>query len=157
MTNPPVGAILNTSTGDKKGIDTMKTNHVSTHRNYDNLNHAVRCALHDAHNRDGYLRVINCGKAVVILPDTNRAQDCEMPELLKAMGIARIEGGQPKLCEPPQEVRRENYVVSWDGDPQCIYSLTDEQIRFLHEMERQEMLTAGVSFEPFQNLTVCEV
>lgn len=156
MTNPPVGAILNTSTGDKKGIDTMKTNHVSTHRNYDNLNHAVRCALHDAHNRDGYLRVINCGKAVVILPDTNRAQDCEMPELLKAMGLTKIEGRQPKLCAPAEE-ERFNVLCTREGSVECVYSMTMNQYNLVNELERQELLWDEIKFLPMGDFQVRKI
>ena len=125
----------------------MKTTHVSIHRNHNDLNYAVRCSLHDANNREGYLRVITCGKAVVILPDTNRKQDCEMPELLKAMGIARIDGEQAKLCEPAEE-ERFNVLCTRNGAVECIYSMTKDQYNLINELERQDFLWDEIQFLP---------
>ena len=125
----------------------MKTTHVSIHRNHNDLNYAVRCALHDVNNREGYLRVITCGKAVVILPDTNRKQDCEMPELLKAMGITRIDGGQAKLCEPAEE-ERFNVLCTRNGAVECVYSMTKDQYNLINELERQDFLWDEIQFLP---------
>ena len=134
----------------------MKTNHVSVRLNYDSLNHAVRCALHDAHNREGYLRVINCGKAVVILPDTNRAQDCEMPELLKAMGIARIEDGQPLLCKPAEQ-ERFSVLCTREGVIECVYSMTMDQYNLVTELEQQELLEDEIRFLPMGEFQVRKI
>ena len=134
----------------------MKTNHVSVHRNYDNLNHAVRCALHDANNQGGYLRVINCGKAVVILPDTDRTQDCEMPELLKAMGLTKIEGGQPKVCEPVEE-ERFNVLCTREGAVECVYSMTMDQYNLVNELEQQELIWDEIKFLPMQEFQVRKI
>ena len=125
----------------------MKTTHVSIHRNHNDLNYAVRSSLHDVNNREGYLRVITCGKAVVILPDTNRKQDCEMPELLKAMGITRIDGGQAKLCEPAEE-ERFNVLCTRNGAVECVYSMTKDQYNLINELERQDFLWDEIQFLP---------
>ena len=134
----------------------MKTTHVSIHRNHNDLNYAVRCALHDANNQEGYLRVITCGKAVVILPDTNRKQDCEMPELLKAMGIARIDGGQPKLCEPAEE-ERFNVLCTRDEAIECVYSMTKDQYNLINELERQNLLWDEIKFLPMGEFKIRKI
>ena len=128
----------------------MKTTHVSTHHNYNELNYAVRGALHDANNREGYLRVITCGKAVVILPDTNRKQDCEKPELLKAMGVARIDGGQTKLCELAEK-ERFNVLCTRDEVIEGLYSMTKDQYDLVNELERQGLLWDQIHFLPMRD------
>lgn len=133
----------------------MKTTHVSTHRNYNELNYAVRGALHDVNNQEGYLRVITCGKAVVILPDTNRKQDCEMPELLKAMRIAQTNGKQSKLCEPAEE--RFNVLCTRNGTIEGLYSMTMDQYNMVNELERQDLLWDEIRFIPMKDFKMRKI
>jgi hypothetical protein len=128
----------------------MTTTHV--YNNNDQLMVNVRNALRQVHNRDNYLRVITCGKAVVILPDTDRTKDCEMPEMLKAMGLVAVKDSRNLVCPAPAE--RKNVLCLYEGEVQHIYSLTPDQIRLLDELQENDYLNYHLSFSPVEN---CEV
>lgn len=136
----------------------MKTIHIENDSNLQELTTGVKFALTEVNSNKTYLRVITCGKAVIILPDTDRSRDCEMPELLKAMGVTTTNGKQPKLGEPPKTTSRENYIVSQDyDDRQEIFSLTKEQVRLLEALNKKGLLIDSVHFEPISNLEVYEI
>lgn len=136
----------------------MKTIHVENDSKLQELTAGVKFALTEVNSNKTYLRIITCGKAVIILPDTDRSRDCEMPELLKAMGITTTNGKQPKLCESSKTTSRENYIVSQDYDNmQEIFSLTKEQVRLLEALNEKGLLIDSVHFEPISNLEVYEI
>lgn len=133
----------------------MKTKHVSVHPSRDTLCHAVNTALREVNNRDSYLRVVSCGKAVVILPDTNRAQDCEMPELLKAMGLAKLDNGQRVVRAPEEE--RLNVLCTREGSVECVYSMTMDQYNLVHELESREWLWDEIKFLPMGEFQIRKI
>ena len=135
----------------------MKTIHIENDTKAEGLTAVVKSALTEVNSNKIYLRVITCGKAVVILPDTDRSKDCEMPELLKAMGITTTDRKQPKLYEPLKTTFRKNYIVYYDNKPQEIFALTEEQIRLLDELNDRDLLANDVYFDPTLNLEVCEI
>ena len=59
----------------------MKTKHIQSNA----LSSEVSRELRRLGTMQNYLRIVTCGKAVIILPDTNTSKECELPELLKAM------------------------------------------------------------------------
>ena len=128
----------------------MTTTHV--YNNNDQLMVNVRNAMRQVHTNDNYLRVITCGKAVVILPDTDRTKDCEMPEMLKAMGLVAVKDSRNLVCPAPAE--RKNVLCLYEGEVQYIYSLTPEQIRLLDELEEHGYLHRDISFSPVES---CEI
>ena len=136
----------------------MKTIHIENDVKTESLTAVVKSALTEVNSNKTYLRVITCGKAVIILPDTDRSRDCKMPELFKAMGITAIDGKHPILCESSKTTSRENYIVSQDyDDRQEIFSLTKEQVRLLEALNEKGLLIDSVRFEPISNLEVCEI
>lgn len=128
----------------------MTTNHV--YNNNDQLMVSVRNALRQVSNRDNYLRVITCGKAVVILPDTDRTKDCEMPEMLKAMGLVAVKDSRNLVHADPAE--RKNVLCLYDNEVQFIYSLTPDQIRLIKELQENGYMDYRFSFSPVES---CEV
>lgn len=135
----------------------MKTIHIENDAKAEGLTAVVKSALTEVNSNRTYLRVITCGKAVVILPDTDRSRDCEMPELLKAMGITTTDKKQPKLCEPPKTTPRTKYIVYYDNSPQEVFALTEEQVRLLEELRDKDLLADDVFFDTVLNLPVCEI
>ena len=73
----------------------MKTKHIQSNA----LSIEVSRELRKLGTMQTYLRIVTCGKAVIILPDTNTSKDCELPELLKAMHCE----------EHKDEITKENY------------------------------------------------
>ena len=128
----------------------MTTNHV--YNNNDQLMVGVRNALRQVSNRDNYLRVITCGKAVVILPDTDRTKDCEMPEMLKAMGLVSVKDSRNLVHADTAD--RKNVLCLYEGDVQFIYSLTPDQLRLVDALEELGYFHPHISFSPMES---CEV
>lgn len=128
----------------------MTTNHI--YNNNDQLMVSVRNALRQVHNKDNYLRVIACGKAVVILPDTDRTKNCEMPEMLKAMGLVAVQDSRNLVYPDPAE--RKNVLCLYEGEVQYIYSLTPDQIRLIDELHEHGYLNGDITFSPVER---CEI
>lgn len=74
----------------------MKTKHIQSNA----LSTEVSRELRKLGTMQTYLRIVTCGKAVIILPDTNTSKECELPELLKAMHCE----------EHKDEITKENYT-----------------------------------------------
>lgn len=100
----------------------MQTIHTSDDREF-------RTAVENAVCRAGinsfYKRVMVCGKGVVILPDTNRNHDCEIPELLKALGLR--DKAEP-VTSPASA--SEDYIFQCDGVHWRVL-LTPDQVRLV--------------------------
>ena len=132
----------------------MNTTHI--YNSNDQLTATVRVALRQVHNKDNYLRVITCGKAVVILPDTDRSKDCESAEMLKAMGFVAANGGRNLVAPAPLE-ERTNVLCMREGETECVYSLTSDQVHLVEELSRMEYLWDEVKFIPIKNFEIRQV
>lgn len=121
----------------------MKTKHVvvngagSTSTNL--LIASVISALHEI-QAPAYLRVITCGKGVVILPDTDLSKDCETPEMIKALGL--------KKHASVAEESRLNVLCLRDNEVEEVYSLTTDQWNLLEELTKRDLLWDCVQFYP---------
>lgn len=116
----------------------MQTIHTSDSREF-------RTAVENAVCRAGInsfcKRVMVCGKGVVILPDTNRNHDCEMPELLKALGLK----DKAEPVTPPASAA-EDYIFQCD-DVHWRVLLTPDQVRLVEWLSRNGLLVEYLNWE----------
>lgn len=104
----------------------MKTRHENIN-NKVLFNAAVNCAMQEVNNTSSHVRVVNCGRGVVILPDTNRKQDCTEDEIIKAFGLTK----KYNRLDFEQNKSRFNYVIEHlDGSIYHV-ALTKDQVRLL--------------------------
>ena len=118
----------------------MKTMH-TTGMNHDFFD-AIWSALSEAGNTSNFKRVVVCGKGVVILPDTNRKEVCEMPELLKALGLK--DKAEPAI---PSASASEDYIFQYD-DVHWRVLLTPDQVRLVEWLSRNDLLADCLNWEP---------
>lgn len=130
----------------------MKTRHV----NPDSWDFAsdVRAALREVKSFQNCVRVVNCGRGVVVLPDTNRKQDCTEGEVIKALGLVKKYDGLHLDNNAPEKKSERKLIMlrRSDDTPEWI-SLTPDQMRLLNwlqegdyfwdEVEIQEMEPTG--------------
>jgi hypothetical protein len=121
----------------------MKTKHIivngSGPSSANLLSSSIISALHEV-QAPAYLRIITCGKGVVILPDTDRTKDCEAPEMIKALGL--------KKHASVAEESRLNILCLRDNEVEAVYSLTPDQQNLLEELTKKDLLWDCVQFYP---------
>ena len=93
-------------------------------------------------------RVIQCGRGLILLPDTDRNKDANEGEVIKALGF------QDKAA--PAEGERTTYAVSSEGESTILISLTPAQVRFLKWCESENIFWDEVNFS-IQNSPVIEI
>ena len=69
-------------------------------------------------------RVIQCGRGLILLPDTDRSKDATKGEVIKALGF------RDKAAPMPAEGERTTFVVNRQGESTALISLTPAQLRF---------------------------
>ena len=90
-----------------------------------------------------HMRVVQMGKGVIVLEDTNCAQPCEEKEVLKALGIVKTADKRSvsvsiQSAEAEKQNRKTVFFTDDFGEVLSAYSLTPDQIRLLEELQRQE-------------------
>ena len=93
-------------------------------------------------------RVIQCGRGLILLPDTDRTKDANEGEVIKALGF------RDKAA--PAEGERTIYAVSREGEFTAIVSLTPAQVRFLRWCESEDIFWDEVDFS-IQKSPVIEI
>lgn len=112
---------------------------------------AIKCALHEVKSYDNNLRIVNCGRGVVILPDTNRKADCTEGELIKALGLVKkydglhLEGNtsEKTIDRKPVMLRRSDDTPEW-------LSLTPDQWRLLNWLSKYDFFWDEVEIQEMQ-------
>ena len=117
----------------------MKTAHTS---NTADFTAQIWKAMEEVGNTGTFKRVITCGKGVIILPDTNRKRACEMPELLKALGLK--DKAEPVI--PPASAT-EDYIFRCDDDHWRVL-LTPDQVRLVEWLSRNDLLAGYLDWNP---------
>lgn len=117
----------------------MKTAHTS---NTTDFTAQIWKAMEEVGNTGIFKRVITCGKGVVILPDTNRNQDCETPELLKALGLR--DKAEP-VTSPTSAT--EDYLFQFYDDHWRVL-LTPDQVRLIEWLSRNDLLIDRLDWNP---------
>ena len=95
-------------------------------------------------------RVIQCGRGLILLPDTDRTKDATVGEVIKALGFRN------KVENMPTEGERTTFAVNRQGDFTTMISLTPAQVRFLRWCESEDIFWDEVDFS-IQNSPVIEI
>lgn len=109
-----------------------------------------------------HMRVVQMGKGVVVLEDTDRTKSCGEKEALKALGVVKTTDKRSVLIsiqptEAEKQSRKTVFFTDDFGEVLSAYSLTPDQIRLLEELQRQEYLTDAIRVTTQNNIEVVEV
>ena len=95
-------------------------------------------------------RLIQCGRGLILLPDTDRSKDATEGEVIKALGFRN------KVENMSTEGERTTFAVNRQGDPTTLISLTPAQVRFLKWCESEDIFWDEVNFS-IQKSPVIEI
>ena len=95
-------------------------------------------------------RLIQCGRGLILLPDTDRSKDATEGEIIKALGFRN------KVAPMPAEGERTTFAVNRQGEFTTLISLTPAQVRFLKWCESEDIFWDEVNFS-IQKSPVIEI
>lgn len=95
-------------------------------------------------------RVIQCGRGLILLPDTDRTKDANEGEVIKALGFRN------KVENMSTEGERTTFAVNRQGEFTTMISLTPAQVRFLRWCESEDIFWDEVDFS-IQKSPVIEI
>ena len=95
-------------------------------------------------------RVIQCGRGLILLPDTDRSKDATEGEVIKALGFRN------KVENMSTEGERTTFAVNRQGEFTTLISLTPAQVRFLKWCESEDIFWDEVNFS-IQKSPVIEI
>ena len=95
-------------------------------------------------------RVVQCGRGLILLPDTDRSKDATEGEVIKALGFRN------KVGNMPTEGERTTFAVNRQGESTTLISLTPAQVRFLKWCESEDIFWDEVNFS-IQKSPVIEI
>ena len=95
-------------------------------------------------------RLIQCGRGLVLLPDTDRSKDATEGEVIKALGFRN------KVENMSTEGERTTFAVNRQGESTTLISLTPAQVRFLKWCESEDIFWDEVNFS-IQKSPVIEI
>ena len=95
-------------------------------------------------------RVIQCGRGLILLPDTDRTKDANEGEVIKALGFRN------KAAPMSAEDERTTFALNRKGEFLGLISLTPAQVRFLRWCESEDIFWDEVDFS-IQRTPVIEI
>lgn len=95
-------------------------------------------------------RVVQCGRGLILLPDTDRSKDATEGEVIKALGFRN------KVENMSTEGERTTFAVNRQGEFTAMISLTPAQVRFLRWCESEDIFWDEVDFS-IQKSPVIEI
>ena len=95
-------------------------------------------------------RVVQCGRGLILLPDTDRTKDATEGEVIKALGFRN------KVENISTEGERTTFAVNRQGEFTTLISLTPAQVRFLKWCESEDIFWDEVNFS-IQKSPVIEI
>lgn len=95
-------------------------------------------------------RVVQCGRGLILLPDTDRTKDATDGEVIKALGFRN------KVENMSTEGERTTFAVNRQGESTTLISLTPAQVRFLRWCESEDIFWDEVNFS-IQKSPVIEI
>ena len=95
-------------------------------------------------------RLIQCGRGLILLPDTDRSKDATEGEVIKALGFRN------KAALMPTEGERTTFAVNRQGESTTLISLTPAQVRFLKWCESEDIFWDEINFS-IQKSPVIEI
>ena len=90
-------------------------------------------------------RVVQCGRGLILLPDTDRTKDATEGEVIKALGFRN------KVENMSTEGERTTFAVNRQGESTTLISLTPAQVRFLKWCESEDIFWDEVNFSIQKN------
>lgn len=134
----------------------------TVHCSWSEVGGKVLKACQDLHISKNNMRVIQMGKGVVVLKDTDCTKPCEEKEILKALGIVKTADKRSVSIsvQPDGEVKQNRKTVFFTddfGEVMSAYSLTADQIRLLEELVRQEYLSDAIRVTAQNQIEVVEI
>ena len=90
-------------------------------------------------------RLIQCGRGLILLPDTDRTKDATEGEVIKALGFRN------KVENMSTEGERTTFAVNRQGESTTLISLTPAQVRFLKWCESEDIFWDEVNFSIQKN------
>ena len=85
-------------------------------------------------------RLIQCGRGLILLPDTDRSKDATEGEVIKALGFRN------KVENMSTEGERTTFALNRQGESTTLISLTPAQVRFLKWCESEDIFWDEVNF-----------
>ena len=95
-------------------------------------------------------RVVQCGRGLILLPDTDRTKDATEGEVIKALGFRN------KVENMSTEGERTTFAVNRQGEFTTLISLTPAQVRFLKWCESENIFWDEINFS-IQDSPVIEI
>ena len=95
-------------------------------------------------------RVVQCGRGLILLPDTDRSKDATEGEVIKALGFRN------KVENMSTEGERTTFAVNRQGEFTTLISLTPAQVRFLKWCESENIFWDEINFS-IQDSPVIEI
>ena len=95
-------------------------------------------------------RLIQCGRGLILLPDTDRSKDATEGEVINALGF------RDKVAPMPAEGERTTFAVNCQDESIIMISLTPEQVRFLKWCQSKDIFWDEVNFS-IQDSPVIEI
>ena len=95
-------------------------------------------------------RLVQCGRGLILLPDTDRTKDATEGEVIKALGFRN------KVENMSTEGERTTFAVNRQGEFTTLISLTPAQVRFLKWCESEDIFWDEVNFS-IQKSPVIEI
>lgn len=91
------------------------------------------------------VRVIESGRGVIILPETDVTRECSVKELLKALHLTKE--------EKTKDTNKVGYIftIGYRDDTKYV-QLTQEQIKLLEWLEKEDYLVEEVQFQSFNSV-----
>ena len=119
----------------------MKTKHCYRSDYTINVNESLR----NLNIYNSRLRVIESGRGIIILPDTDVTRECSVKELLKALHL-------PKE-EKTKDTNKVNYIFTTsERDDTRYVQLTQGQIKLLEWLEKENYLIDEVQYQSFDSV-----
>ena len=95
-------------------------------------------------------RVVQRGRGLILLPDTDRTKDATEGEVIKALGFRN------KVAPMSTEGERTTFAVNRQGEFTTLISLTPAQVRFLKWCESEDIFWDEINFS-IQKSPVIEI
>ena len=135
---------------------------LTVHCLWNKIGDEVLKACSALHINKNHMRVVQMGKGVIVLEDTDRSKPCGEKEVLKALGIVKTTDKRSVSisvgsAEAEKQNRKTVFLTDEDGGILSAYSLTPDQIRLLEELERQEYLSDAIHMTTHDNIEVVEI
>jgi len=121
----------------------LKTLHVN--RGQNNFNTVLQSAARQNGIGDT-VRIVTCGRGIIILPDTDRTKACTLHELSKALHT-NIE---------PVYTKERYYITDGYNNNKYVVNLSPQTEKFLEFLQEEDLLSDEVSIDTSDDVDIHE-